>query len=75
MQNQIIDILQWILIKLTGLYPVHWVSVEDIQQATGQPRIKYTHEDMQNLVIRLQQDTYNGDDWCTVINQFNNDLQ
>jgi hypothetical protein len=53
-----------------GEYVVQKLMNEDIQQAVGDDTIEYTHGELKNLAEHLTEYTYNGDEWCTAINEY-----
>ena len=54
----------------TGKYIVQVLSQDDVESATGNVA-RYTPEQMQDLRDELEDYTYDGDDWSTCINKFN----
>ena len=56
------------------IYLVQGLQMVDVQQAVGDEDLIYTEEEMTQLQEELQDKTYNSDDWCTIINNFNDNL-
>jgi|GEM_PF-4281197 len=53
------------------IYLVQGLQMVDVQQAVGDDTLEYTHEQMTQLQEILTEKTYEGDDWSTIINNFN----
>ena len=56
------------------VYIVQELDNYDVQMATGKEDLQYSDEQMELLREHMEETTYNGDDWCTEINRFNDEL-
>lgn len=56
------------------IYTVQTLTLYDVQQATGDPNLSYTHREMLALAELLEEHTYEGDVWSDIINQYHGDF-
>ena len=75
MKNKTIKLLEYLYTKLSGFYIVQKLNKYDIESATGQRICDYTPSEMLLLKDELEEKTYIGDDWTTVINDFDDQLE
>ena len=71
---KLIELLTYLLERISGYYIVQTVHMEDVRQATGFKKLNYSHDDMRQLADELTENTYNGDEWHDIIREFNNDI-